>query len=242
RISLTGFRSCASRSQIGASQSRQSTEQQQVFLTAYVLRPSFCLEKAYVKEITVPNEVTDPVLRFLNPASQCHTCGAKDYRTCKGHIGLINFPFTASWRVHRPGTIYAGPYLPNIPGSMKLLGGKQLDKEEYQEIGSFDAFRVLMTQFLTFINFRYYFDDDEGLMIRKAKHKRENDKKMSDRMMQSKERKDNSSKALDVGLVVTESNETESERHVLSSRSGNDTHTDDADINSINDKQPMAEV
>nr|GFD52234.1 hypothetical protein [Tanacetum cinerariifolium] len=47
----------------------------------------------------------------------------------------------------------------------------------------------------------------------RAKHKRE-----FDRMMQSKERKDNSSKALDVGLVVTESNETESERHVLSSR------------------------
>ncbi|GJY39687.1 hypothetical protein Tco_0426051 [Tanacetum coccineum] len=51
-----------------------------------------------------------------------------------------------------------------------------------------------------------------------------------------------SSKALDAGLVVTESNETESERHVLSSRSGKDTHTDDADINSMNDKQPMAEV
>nr|GEV01103.1 hypothetical protein [Tanacetum cinerariifolium] len=151
--------------------------------------------------------------------------------------------------------------------------GKQLDKEEYQEIGSFDAFRVLMTQFQTFINFQYYFDNDEGLMIRKyfiaytkidvplfhatliqymeslresilerAKHKREKDKRMSDRMMQSKERNDNSSKALDVGLVVTESNETESERHALSSRSGNDTYTDDADINSVNDKEPMAEV
>nr|GEX31695.1 hypothetical protein [Tanacetum cinerariifolium] len=109
---------------------------------------------------------------------------------------------------------------------------KQLDKEEYQEIGSLDVFRVLMTQFQTFINFQYYFDNDEDLMIHK----------MSDRMIQSKERKDNSSKALDVGLVVTEGNETESERHVLSSRSGNDTHTDDADINSVNDKQPMAEV
>nr|GFA41112.1 retrovirus-related Pol polyprotein from transposon TNT 1-94 [Tanacetum cinerariifolium] len=150
---------------------------------------------------------------------------------------------------------------------------KQLDKEEYQEIGSFDAFRVLMTQFQTFINFRYYFDNDEGLMIHKyfiaytkidvslfhatliqhmeslresilerAKHKRESNKRMSDRIMQSKERKDNSSKALDVGLVVTKSNETESERHVLRRRSRNDTHTDDADINSVNDKQPMAEV
>nr|GFA47216.1 hypothetical protein [Tanacetum cinerariifolium] len=78
-------------------------------------------------------------------------------------------------------------------------------------------------------------------ILESSKHKREKDKRMSDRMMQSKERKDNSSKALDVGLVVTESNETKSERHVLSSKSGNDTHTDDADINSVNDKQPMAE-
>ncbi|GKA18290.1 hypothetical protein Tco_0698127 [Tanacetum coccineum] len=61
-------------------------------------------------------------------------------------------------------------------------------------------------------------------------------------MMLSKEGKVDSRKALDAGLVATESIETESERHVLSSRSGNDTHTDDADINSVNDKQPMAEV
>nr|GFD20175.1 DNA-directed RNA polymerase IV subunit 1 isoform X1 [Tanacetum cinerariifolium] len=59
--------------------------------------------KATVKEITVPNKVTDPALGFLNPASQCHTCGAKDYRTCKG-------------------TFYAWPHFPDIPGSMKLLG------------------------------------------------------------------------------------------------------------------------
>ncbi|GJS19823.1 hypothetical protein Tco_0448455 [Tanacetum coccineum] len=79
-------------------------------------------------------------------------------------------------------------------------------------------------------------------ILERANHKREKDKRVNDRMMQSKERKDNSSKSLDAGLVVTESNETESERHDLSSRSGNDTHTDDADINSVNDKQPMAEV
>nr|GEW98494.1 reverse transcriptase domain-containing protein [Tanacetum cinerariifolium] len=74
------------------------------------------------------------------------------------------------------------------------------------------------------------------LILERAKHKREKDRRVDDRMMQSKKRKDNSSKAFDVGLVVTESNETESQRHVLSSRSGNDTHTDDADINSMNDK------
>ncbi|GKA48030.1 hypothetical protein Tco_0740988 [Tanacetum coccineum] len=80
-----------------------------------------------------------------------------------------------------------------------------------------------------------------------AKHKREynrrmNDRRMNDRMMQSKEGNADSSKALDAGLVVTESNEIESERHVLSSRSEKDTHAEDADINSVNDKQLMAEV
>nr|GEV21799.1 putative reverse transcriptase domain-containing protein [Tanacetum cinerariifolium] len=69
-------------------------------------------------------------------------------------------------------------------------------------------------------------------ILERAKHKREKDRRVNDIMMQSKERKHNSSKALDVGLVVTKSNETESERHVLSSRSMNDMHTDDADINS----------
>nr|GEV77424.1 hypothetical protein [Tanacetum cinerariifolium] len=80
------------------------------------------------------------------------------------------------------------------------------------------------------------------LILERAKHKREKDRRVNDRMMQSKKRKVNSSKALDAGLVVTESNETELERHVLSSRFGNDTHTDYAYINSVNDKQPMAEV
>ncbi|GJS77328.1 hypothetical protein Tco_0727209 [Tanacetum coccineum] len=65
---------------------------------------------------------------------------------------------------------------------------------------------------------------------------------MNDRMMQSKEGNADSSKALDAGLVVTKSNEIESERHVSSSRSRKDTHAEDADINSMNDKQPMAEV
>ncbi|GJT44085.1 hypothetical protein Tco_0952800 [Tanacetum coccineum] len=76
----------------------------------------------------------------------------------------------------------------------------------------------------------------------RAKHKREYDRRMNDKMMQSKEGKVYSSKALDVGLVVTKSNETESERHVSSSRSGKDTYAEDADINSVNDKQPMVEV
>nr|GEV52486.1 hypothetical protein [Tanacetum cinerariifolium] len=74
--------------------------------------------------------------------------------------------------------------------------GKQLDKEEFQEIGSFDAFRHMESLWES--------------ILERAKHKREKDRRVNDRMMQSKERKDNLSKALDVGLVVTESNETES--------------------------------
>ncbi|GJW07224.1 hypothetical protein Tco_1569647 [Tanacetum coccineum] len=63
--------------------------------------------------------------------------------------------------------------------------------------------------------------------------------------MQSKKKKRgkvDSEKILDADLVVTESSRTESEKHVSSSRSGNDTLTKDADINPVNDKQPMAEV
>ncbi|GJV39308.1 hypothetical protein Tco_1417748 [Tanacetum coccineum] len=99
---------------------------------------------------------------------------------------------------------------------------KHLSKEEFQELESSSAFRESIQE--------------------RAKYKREYDKRMNDRMMQSKEGKVYSSKALDAGLVVTKSNETELERYVSSSRSGKDTHAEDADINSMNDKQPMAEV
>ncbi|GKE33515.1 hypothetical protein Tco_1452837 [Tanacetum coccineum] len=115
--------------------------------------------------------------------------------------------------------------------------GTQLDKEEFHETGSMDAFKVLKTQFQLFINFQYYFDDDDGLMIHKyflAYTRSEKD----DRMMHSKEGKVDSSKALDASLVVTESNETESERHVPSNRSGNDIHAEDVDIKPVNDNEP----
>ncbi|GJU22949.1 hypothetical protein Tco_1156291 [Tanacetum coccineum] len=75
-----------------------------------------------------------------------------------------------------------------------------------------------------------------------AQHKREYDRRVNDRKMQTKEGKVDSSKALDAGLVVTESNGTESEKHVTSSKSGNDTHAEDADIKPVNNKEPMAEV
>ncbi|GKD14030.1 hypothetical protein Tco_1198437 [Tanacetum coccineum] len=76
----------------------------------------------------------------------------------------------------------------------------------------------------------------------RAKHKREYDRRMNDRTMQSKEGNVDLSKALNAGLFVTESNETESERHVSSSRSEKDTYAEDVYINAVNDKQPIAEV
>ncbi|GJT63132.1 hypothetical protein Tco_1006665 [Tanacetum coccineum] len=47
---------------------------------------------------------------------------------------------------------------------------------------------------------------------------------------------------LDVGLVVIESSETESEVQDESSKSGNDTYANDAHIRPIYDKEPMAKV
>ncbi|GKC75499.1 hypothetical protein Tco_1126273 [Tanacetum coccineum] len=49
-------------------------------------------------------------------------------------------------------------------------------------------------------------------------------------------------KALDVGLVVMESSGTKSEVQDTSSRLGNDTDTDDADIRPIYDEEPMVDV
>ncbi|GJR86790.1 hypothetical protein Tco_0210801 [Tanacetum coccineum] len=61
-------------------------------------------------------------------------------------------------------------------------------------------------------------------------------------MMQKQESKVDLGKALDVGLVVTESSGTESGKQDTSSKSGNDTNAVDADIRPVYDKEPMAEV
>ncbi|GJR08492.1 hypothetical protein Tco_0791144 [Tanacetum coccineum] len=124
---------------------------------------------------------------------------------------------------------------------------KHLSKEEFQELESSSAFRYFIAYTMTSVplfqdKLIQHMESLRELIQKKAKHKQEYDRRMNDIMMQSKEGNAYSSKTLDAGLVVTESNETETERHVLSSRSGKDTHAEDADINSMNDKQPMAEV
>ncbi|GJT96964.1 hypothetical protein Tco_1092482 [Tanacetum coccineum] len=146
---------------------------------------------------------------------------------------------------------------------------KQLDKEEFQKIGSMHVIRVTKITVSTFINSRFSFDDDDGLMIRnyflaytqtevqqfhdtliqhmesvkksideRAHHKKEYDSRVNERQMQTKEGKVDSSKALDDGLVVTESSGVKSGKHDTSDISGNDTHAEDADIRPVNDQDP----
>ncbi|GJU12949.1 hypothetical protein Tco_1135345 [Tanacetum coccineum] len=87
----------------------------------------------------------------------------------------------------------------------------QLNKEEFQEIRSMDAFRY--------------------------------DRRVNKRPMQTQESKVVSSKAVDVDLVVMESNGTESEKKDTSNSSGNYlTHVVDADIKPINDQIPFTEI
>ncbi|GJZ40262.1 hypothetical protein Tco_0586825 [Tanacetum coccineum] len=105
---------------------------------------------------------------------------------------------------------------------------KHLSKKEFQELESSSAFRHMESLW-------------ESIQER-TKHKREYDRRMNDRTMQSKEGNVDLNKALNACLVVTESNKIESERHVSSSRSVKDKHDEDADINSVNDKQPMVEL
>nr|GEV65030.1 hypothetical protein [Tanacetum cinerariifolium]GEV70049.1 hypothetical protein [Tanacetum cinerariifolium] len=62
------------------------------------------------------------------------------------------------------------------------------------------------------------------------------------RQMQTQKSKIDTGKAVDAGLVVTESSGTESEVQDNSSMSGNDTDADNADIRLIYDEEPMAEV
>ncbi|GJS89713.1 hypothetical protein Tco_0772349 [Tanacetum coccineum] len=123
---------------------------------------------------------------------------------------------------------------------------KQLDKDEFEEIGSMAAFKVLETQFQKFIKSRISLDDEEEFVKesidKRALHKRECDSRVNERHMQTKEGKVDTSKALDASLVDTESRRTESEKQNTSNSSGNDTDADDADIKPVYDEEPMAEV
>ncbi|GKA11748.1 hypothetical protein Tco_0691294 [Tanacetum coccineum] len=127
---------------------------------------------------------------------------------------------------------------------------KQLDKEEFQEIGSIASFKVLETQFQMFIKSRIYLDDEYVDMTRNKflQYTRLEIPEFRDTLIQhmesiqTTEGKVDTSNALDASSVIIESNGTESKEQDTSSRSGNDAHADDADIRPIYDEEPMAEV
>ncbi|GJW77608.1 hypothetical protein Tco_0139290 [Tanacetum coccineum] len=124
---------------------------------------------------------------------------------------------------------------------------KQLDKKEFQEIGSMTSFKYFLdyTQ-LEIREFRdtliQHMESVKKSIDKRALHKREYDSRLNERQMQTTEEKVDTSKALDASLVNTKSSGTESGKQDTSSSSGNDVDADDADIKPVYDKEPMAEV
>nr|GFA00274.1 hypothetical protein [Tanacetum cinerariifolium] len=109
---------------------------------------------------------------------------------------------------------------------------KQLDKEDFQEIGSMATFNVLETQFQMFITNWDYLNDEYVAMTRSyfiqyTGHAIPN--WVNERHIQTTEEKVDTSKALDASSVNTECSRTESKEQDTSSRSGNDAHDDDDD-------------
>ncbi|GJZ95112.1 hypothetical protein Tco_0667315 [Tanacetum coccineum] len=105
---------------------------------------------------------------------------------------------------------------------------KQLDKEEFQEIGSMAAFKVLETQFQMFIKSRIYLDDEYVDMTcnKFLQYTRLEILEFRDTLIQHME---SVKKSID-------------ERAQHKRESGNDAHADDADIRPIYDEEPMVEV
>ncbi|GJW66836.1 hypothetical protein Tco_0121260 [Tanacetum coccineum] len=122
---------------------------------------------------------------------------------------------------------------------------KQLDNEEFQEVGSIAAFKVLESQFQMFIKSRIYLDDEYVVMTPNyfLQYTQLEILKFRDTLIQHME---SVKKLIDKrslhkrDLADIESSGIESKEQDTSSRSGNDAHADDADIRPIYDEEPMA--
>ncbi|GKA90220.1 hypothetical protein Tco_0812090 [Tanacetum coccineum] len=149
---------------------------------------------------------------------------------------------------------------------------KQLDKDEFQEDGSMAAFWVINKQFQQFIDSKFTLDYDSQIkdkyfveytrievkhfrdtllqhvgnvkkhVAERTRHQRQYDRRVNKRQLQTQESKIDPGKAENNGLVVMESNGTESEVQGDSNMSGNDTDVDDTDIRPIYDEEPVVEV
>ncbi|GKA72615.1 hypothetical protein Tco_0778831, partial [Tanacetum coccineum] len=110
--------------------------------------------------------------------------------------------------------------------------------------GSMEALWVINRQFQKFIDSQFSLDYGSQMTDKYfVEYTRiEYDRRVNKRHMQMQESKIDTGKALDVDLVVTESSGIESEVQDESSRSGNDTNTNDADIRPIYDEEPMVKI
>ncbi|GJY74410.1 hypothetical protein Tco_0478841 [Tanacetum coccineum] len=125
---------------------------------------------------------------------------------------------------------------------------KQLEKDKFQEDGSMTAFWVYFVEY-TRIEVKHFRDtllQDIGnvkkSVAKRTRHQRQYDRKVNKRQMQTQKSKIDTGKAVDDDLVVTKSSGIELEVQNDSSRPGNDTDADNADIIPIYDEEPMAEV
>ncbi|GJY81619.1 hypothetical protein Tco_0494370 [Tanacetum coccineum] len=125
----------------------------------------------------------------------------------------------------------------------------QFDKEEFQEIGSMDTFRVLKTQFQQFIDLRFSLDDDDGQMTSKycIEYTRIEVQHFHDTLIQHMEsiKKLIDERELHKGEYDNRVNERKlqtKERKDECIRSGNDTYTDNTDTKPVYDEEPMAKA
>nr|GEY89216.1 hypothetical protein [Tanacetum cinerariifolium] len=117
---------------------------------------------------------------------------------------------------------------------------KQLDKEDFQELGSMAAFNVRETQFRMFITLWIYLDDEYVAMIGSyfIQFTQHAILEFCDTLIQHLE---SVKKSIDE-RVQHKRDVTESKEQDTCSRSWNNAHADDADIRPIYDEEPMTEV
>ncbi|GJS49976.1 hypothetical protein Tco_0600097 [Tanacetum coccineum] len=121
---------------------------------------------------------------------------------------------------------------------------KQLDKDEFQEEGSMAAFWVIKRQLQMFIDSQFSLDYDSQMTDKYfAEYTGIEVKQFRETLLQHMGNvKKSVAERTHADLVVTKSSRTEFEVQDTSSRSGNDTDADDADIKLVYDEEPMAEV
>ncbi|GJW74051.1 hypothetical protein Tco_0133421 [Tanacetum coccineum] len=121
---------------------------------------------------------------------------------------------------------------------------KQLNNQEFDEEASMVIFKVFKNQFQQFITKQISMDYDDSLANRFfTDYTLSHNSKVNERTMQTREGMVNMVKdKCDDGLVVTESSRTKLEKQDESSRSGNDTLAEGADIILSNEPESINEV